>query len=84
MILILFAASIARGIILQMPAMPEKMAGEWLPRPAAYRPAGIQKKDKNFLEKFLKKNVTLFKLFSILYMNKKIGKENERQNTESA
>jgi hypothetical protein len=26
-----------------MPALPEKMAGEWLPRPAAYRPAGIQK-----------------------------------------
>lgn len=30
-------------LILQMPALPEKMAGEWLPRPAAYRPAGIQK-----------------------------------------
>ena len=33
---------------------------------------------------FFSKNVTLFKLFSILYMNKKIGKENERQNAESA
>ena len=53
-----------------MPALPEKMASEWLPRPAAYRPAGIQK--NIFL-----KSVTLFKLFSILYMNKKIGKKNE-------
>ena len=53
-----------------LPALPEKMAGEWLPRPAAYRPAGTQ---KNFLKK-IGKSVTLFKLFSILYKNKKIGK----------
>lgn len=65
-----------------MPALPEKMAGEWLPRPAAYRPAGT-KSNKNFFKK-IGKSVTLFKLFSILYMNKKIGKENERQNAESA
>jgi len=31
-----------------MPALPEKMAGEWLPRPAAYRPAGTKKIIKNF------------------------------------
>ena len=69
-------AQLAISSIPPMPALPEKMASEWLPRPAAYRPAGIHKKDKNFLEKFLK-NVTLFKLFSILDMNKKIGKKNE-------
>lgn len=61
-----------------MPALPEKMAGEWLPRPA-----GTKKSNKNFFKK-IGKSVTLFKLFSILYMNKKIGKENERQNAESA
>lgn len=66
-----------------LPALPEKMAGEWLPRPAAYRPAGTKKVIKIFLKK-IGKSVTLFKLFSILYMNKKIGKENERQNAESA
>jgi len=34
-----------------MPALPEKMAGEWLPRPAAYRPAGTKKVIKIFLKK---------------------------------
>lgn len=71
------------SIYLFLPALPEKMAGEWLPRPAAYRPAGTKKVRKNFFKK-IGKSVTLFKLFSILYMNKKIGKENERQNAESA
>ena len=46
-ILILFVAGVARGIKSPMPALPEKMAGEWLPRPAAYRPAGT-KNNKNF------------------------------------
>lgn len=46
-ILILFVASVARGINSPMPALPEKMAGEWLPRHAAYRPAGT-KNNKNF------------------------------------
>lgn len=67
-----------------MPALPEKMASEWLPRPAAYRPEGTKKIIKNFFLKKIGKSVTLFKLFSILYMNKKIGKENEKQNAESA
>ena len=67
------------SIYLFLPALPEKMASEWLPRPAAYRPAGIQKNNKKFFLKKIGKSVTLFKLFSILYMNKKIGKENERQ-----
>ena len=48
-------AWLAISLMLPMPALPEKMAGEWLPRPAAYRPAGIHKKDKFFLEKFLEK-----------------------------
>jgi len=40
---------------------------------------GHKKNNKNFFLKKIGKSVTLFKLFSILYMNKKIGKENERQ-----
>ena len=45
---------------------------------------GHKKNNKKFFLKKIGKSVTLFKLFSILYMNKKIGKENEKQNAESA
>ena len=57
-ILILFVASVARGINSPMPALPEKMAGEWLPRPAAYRPAGTKKSNKNFFLKNRKNRYT--------------------------
>jgi hypothetical protein len=66
-----------------MPALPEKMAGEWLPR-LRHIVRRAQKKVIKFFLKKIGKSVTLFKLFSILYMNKKIGKENEIQNAESA
>jgi hypothetical protein len=36
------------SIYLFLPALPEKMASEWLPRPAAYRPEGTKKIIKNF------------------------------------
>ena len=57
-ILILFVAGVARGINSPMPALPEKMAGEWLPRPAAYRPAGTKKIIKFFFKKNRKKRYT--------------------------
>ena len=73
-------ASTARDFVYTsnpMPALPEKMAGEWLPRPAAYRPAGTNWPREEAA-------VNLWLPVGQSHMNKKIGKENERQNAESA
>lgn len=82
-ILILFVASVARGINSPMPALPEKNGRRVAAASCSISSGGHKKIIKIFFKK-IGKSVTLFKLFSILYMNKKIGKKNERQNAESA